>query len=91
MSLLTDVEELAEIKELLNPTKSIIVYNDDVNTFDNVVACFMKYCSHSEEQALQCAMIIHNNGKCDVKHGSYEKLQPICEALLENKLTAKIK
>jgi ATP-dependent Clp protease adaptor protein ClpS len=50
----------------------------------------MNYCEHAPDQAHQCALIIHNNGKHAVKHGSYEKLKPICEALLENHLTAKI-
>lgn len=78
------------IDELVNPTKALILYNDDYNTFDHVINCLRKYCGHSMEQAEQCTIIIHHNGKCDVKHGSFEKLRPVCEALLENGLTAKI-
>ncbi len=83
-----DVEHA--INELVSPTKAIILYNDDHNTFDHVISCLTKYCGHSVEQAHQCSIIVHNNGKCDIKHGSYDKLKPICEALLENGLTAKI-
>lgn len=78
------------IEELINPTKALILYNDDYNTFDHVINCLRKYCGHSIEQAEQCTIIIHHNGKCDVKHGSYDKLKPVCEALLEQGLTAKI-
>lgn len=78
------------LREVVQETKAIIVYNDDHNTFDHVITCFIKYCGHTPVQAEQCAFIIHNKGKCDVKHGSYDKLKPVCEALLENGLTAKI-
>lgn len=90
IKLLTETEEEVLVEELVEPSKAIIVYNDDYNTFPHVIECFMKYCGHSNLQAEQCAMIIHHNGKCDVKHGSYKDLKPICEALLENHLTAKI-
>lgn len=86
---LLDEEEVAVMEKVIN-SPAIIVYNDDFNTFEHVVECFMKYCGHGYEQALQCASIIDNNGKCDVKHGSYEELRPIYEALLDAKLSAKI-
>lgn len=78
------------VEELINPTKAIILYNDDYNTFPHVIECLRKYCGHSMEQAEQCALIIHYNGKCDVKSGTYDKLKPVCEALLEQGLIAKI-
>ena len=84
----TAVEDL--IENLLAPTKNIVVYNDDVNTFEYVILCLIKYCRHGLEQAEQCTHIIHNNGKCAVKSGSFNKLKPIYEALLENSILAKI-
>jgi|688.fasta_scaffold1143227_2 ATP-dependent Clp protease adaptor protein ClpS len=78
------------IKEVTEKTKVIILYNDDYNTFDHVINCLLKYCDHNPIQAEQCALLVHHNGKCDVKHGSYDKLKPVCEALLEQGLTAKI-
>lgn len=78
------------IKQLLAPTQSIVLYNDNVNTFDHVIECLIRYCKHSLNQAEQCATIVHYNGKCAVKNGSYDELKPICEALLENGLSAKI-
>ena len=86
----TEVEEDLMIKELVAPTKCILVENDDVNTFDHVIECLVKYCDQEPEQAHQCALLIHTKGKYAVKHGSYNKLKPICEALLENHITAKI-
>jgi ATP-dependent Clp protease adaptor protein ClpS len=69
---------------------TIMVYNDNVNTFNHVIHCLMVYCNHTAEQAEQTAYIIHHNGKCDVKHGRKKDLIPIWEALLEMGLTAKI-
>lgn len=77
-----------EIKSALD--NKIIVYNDNHNTFDHVIKCLQKYCNHNVLQAEQCAIIIHYNGKCEVKRGAYEELKPICEALLDAGLTAKI-
>jgi ATP-dependent Clp protease adaptor protein ClpS len=69
---------------------AIILHNDDYNTFDHVIDCLIKYCKHSVEQATQCAFIVHNNGKTDVKRGSVDVLKPIYEALLDNHLSATI-
>jgi ATP-dependent Clp protease adaptor protein ClpS len=85
-----EVEEEISLDELLGSNKALVVYNDDVNNFGHVISCFVKYCGHSIAQAEQCATIIHHKGNYAVKHGSYDKLKPICEALLENHLTAKI-
>lgn len=85
-----DVEsEVSEaVKELMS--RAIILYNDEVNNFGHVIECLMDFCSHTFEQAQQCALIVHNSGKYAVKQGSYEDLKPIVEALLENGLSATI-
>lgn len=69
---------------------SVILYNDDVNTFDWVIECLMRYCGHEYLQAEQCAMIVHTKGKCKVKNGPMEELEAICVALLDCGLSAKI-
>lgn len=79
-----------EIKELIEPSRAIVVYNDDHNTFEHVIKCFVKYCDHEYLQAEQCAVIIDAVGKCSVKEGIYKTLKPICEALQENGLSAVI-
>lgn len=69
---------------------SLVVWNDEVNTFDWVIASLMEVCGHTHEQAEQCALIIHFNGKYAVKQGEYVKLRPLCEALQERGLSATI-
>ena len=81
-------EELV-LDELVDQ-KDLIVFNDDVNSFDHVISSLMKICKHTDVQAEQCTMIIHYNGKCQVKRGEYEKLEPMCTALLEKGITAEI-
>ena len=68
----------------------IILFNDDVNTFDHVIKTLVAYCEHTYEQAEQCAYIVHYTGKCAVKTGSYEELEPICLKLLDAQLSAEI-
>lgn len=70
--------------------KQIILYNDDFNTFDFVIESLIKVCKHDAIQAEQCTFLVHYKGKCSVKKGSYEVLEPYCTALLERGLTAEI-
>lgn len=81
-----DVLVLTETKKL----NEIILFNDDVNTFDFVIEALVQYCGHDYIQAEQCAYIVHYTGKCSVKKGTYNKLRPVCEKLLELGLTAEI-
>ena len=84
----TQEEELAV--ETLIGELDLIVFNDDVNTFDHVIESLIKVCKHEVTQAEQCTWIIHYNGKCQVKHGSFEKLEPMCTALLDRGISAEI-
>ena len=68
----------------------LIVYNDDVNTFDFVIETLVEVCGHEYLQAVQCAHLIHNTVKCGVKRGAFEELKPKCETLLEKGLSAAI-
>lgn len=94
MSIDTEIEEEVQIdeliKELVEPSKAIILWNDDVNSFEHVIICLIKYCDQQAEQAEQCAMIVHNNGKCSVKSGDYKKLKPIAETLQDEGLSVTI-
>jgi ATP-dependent Clp protease adaptor protein ClpS len=60
---------------------SLVVWNDEVNTFDWVIETLVEICSHSQEQAEQCAMLIHFQGKYAVKQGEYDTLKPMCDAI----------
>jgi ATP-dependent Clp protease adaptor protein ClpS len=66
------------------------LFNDDVNTFDHVIETLVRVCNHTDEQANQCALLVHYKGKCTVKTGSYDELEPQCSALLEAGLSAEI-
>ena len=88
----TDTEVLLELDVItkVEKEKNIVLFNDDVNTFEWVIECLTKYCGHDTLQAEQCATLVHYTGKCAVKAGSFEKLKPICETLLEKGLSAEI-
>ena len=68
----------------------LVVYNDDINTFDHVINILIKVCKHTAEQAEQCTLIIHNKGKCAVKIGTFEELRPMKEAICEAGIDARI-
>lgn len=68
----------------------IVVYNDDVNTFDHVINCLIHACDHDPLQAEQCTLLIHYKGKCAVKSGAYEELESPCTKLLQAGLSAEI-
>jgi len=70
--------------------RELVLFNDDVNTFDWVIASLVEVCEHEALQAEQCALIVHTKGKCGVKNGSYEELEPRCTALLSRGLSAEI-
>lgn len=74
----------------LTPSYSLIVWNDEVNSFDWVIETLMEVCGHDLEQAEQCAMIIHNKGKYAVKNGDYDTLKPMCDAITERGIGATI-
>jgi ATP-dependent Clp protease adaptor protein ClpS len=70
--------------------REIILFNDDVNTFDFVIDSLMEVCDHTSEQAEQCALLVHYKGKCAVKTGEYKELKPRCITLLTKGLSAEI-
>ena len=80
----TDVAE-QEVK-----MHEILLFNDDVHTFDFVIDSLIEVCEHSLEQAEQCTYLVHYKGKCAVKTGEYDELKPRCTQLLERGLSAEI-
>ena len=83
-------QEEVDVLEDSTEMRHLIVYNDDVNTFDHVIETLIKVCSHTAEQAEQCTLLIHYKGKCTVKVGSYEELSGMCTALHNKSLSADI-
>lgn len=92
MKLAPNVEVEFEEEVVIDDVKlySIVVYNDDVNTFDFVIDTLMEYCGHTLEQAEQCTLIIHFKGKCSVKNGDFEELVPIRTAMTDKGISAEI-
>lgn len=90
MSTREKVLEEILLEESFSFNNEIVLYNDDVNTFDHVIDTLMKVCRHTPEQAEQCSIIVHYNGKCTVKTGVYDELKPQCTQLLEAGLSAEI-
>jgi len=85
-------KELVEVLEVIETTdvKNLVVFNDDINTFDHVTSTLIRVCKHSAEQAEQCTLIIHFKGKCTVKTGSFDELRPMKDAICEAGIDARI-
>jgi ATP-dependent Clp protease adaptor protein ClpS len=83
-------EFFEEVLTEVEKEKALILFNDDVNTFDFVIDCLMEICEHEFEQAEQCAHIVHYKGKCDVKHGNQDDLELRQKELLRRGLTVEI-
>ncbi len=86
----TDINEDVDVltEEAIN--HNLIVWNDEVNTFDWVIDTLMDICGHEREQAEQCAMLIHTKGKYAVKNGSYDVLKPQCDGITDRLINATI-
>ena len=78
------------LAEEVSKQNEIILFNDNVNTFDHVIETLIYACEHTPEQAEQCSIIVHYKGKCTVKTGEYTDLEPRCSMLLDAGLTAEI-
>jgi ATP-dependent Clp protease adaptor protein ClpS len=83
---MTDVLEAVETTDVMD----LVVFNDDINTFDHVIDTLMRVCQHTPEQAEQCTWIIHYKGKCAVKSGTFDFLRPMREAICEVGIDARI-
>lgn len=90
MSTKEKLQEDLAVAEKESEQHEIILYNDDVNTFDHVINTLIYACEHTPEQAEQCSIIVHYKGKCGVKTGTYEELEPRCTMLLNADLNAEI-
>ena len=85
-----ETREHADTDVIDEELHNLIVWNDHVNTFDWVIESLIDICGHETVQAEQCALIIHHNGKCGVKKGSFEYLRPQAEGLIDRGIQATI-
>ena len=90
MSTKRKVQEDVDVLEEETHKFEIVLFNDDVNTFDHVIDSLIDVCEHTLEQAEQCAILVHYKGKCTVKSGEYNDLKPRCTRLLTKGLSAEI-
>ncbi|SDK21213.1 ATP-dependent Clp protease adaptor protein ClpS [Catalinimonas alkaloidigena] len=79
-------EEVIEAEEV----RDLVVFNDDVNTFDHVINTLVKVCRHTMEQAEQCTWLIHYKGKCTVKQGTFAELIPMRQGICDRGISAEI-
>ena len=86
----TDSLEETDVLTSAEEPCNLVVWNDEVNTFEWVIETLMEVCGHSAEQAEQCAYIIHFRGKYAVKNGSYDDLKPQCDAITERGIGATV-
>jgi len=90
MSTIEKIQKKVLVEEAVSVNNEIVLFNDDVNTFDHVIDTLVRVCKHDDLQAEQCAILVHYKGKCTVKTGSIEELKPQCSALLDAGLSAEI-
>jgi len=90
MSTIEKTQAETSVLEEVSIHHEIILYNDDVNTFDHVIDTLIRVCNHDEIQAEQCAILVHYKGQCAVKTGSFDELKPQCSSLLDAGLSAEI-
>jgi ATP-dependent Clp protease adaptor protein ClpS len=87
-----DIEELIEeqVDTKKDNQNNLVLFNDNINSFDHVIFCLTMICDHNPVQAHQCALIAHNNGKCIIKTGNYLKLEKMMYDLIDSNLTVEI-
>lgn len=86
-------EETLSLEEVLSALKinhNLILWNDEVNTFEHVINCLMKYLDYTESQAERIAWIVHNDGKCIVLEGSYTEVEVYRKILQQEGLTVSV-
>jgi len=90
MSIKENTQEKILTEEKKSDLNQIILYNDNINTFDHVIETLINVCDHSPTQAEQCTLIVHYKGKCSVKSGTLFDLKPMLTKLITADLTAEI-
>lgn len=89
--ILVQTEEKKSLIDQSEGGNELLVFNDDVHTFDYVIDCLQKICKLTKEQAVTCTNIIHYKGLCIVKHGSLDTLKPMCVGLEKKGLSCEIR
>ncbi|MDX2191273.1 MAG: ATP-dependent Clp protease adaptor ClpS [Bacteroidota bacterium] len=88
--MLTEELEVLESETITTDVYDLIVYNDEVNTFEHVIETLIDVCGHHPSQAEQCTMLIHYKGKCSVKKGTFEFLAPMRNSICNRGINAEV-
>ena len=88
MATITKKKTKSKVDEIISKPYRLVLHNDDYNSFDWVITCLVKICKHENEQATQCAHIVHFSGKCDVKYGDLETISTMKDKLKNAGLSA---
>ncbi len=86
-------EETLTLEEILSGLKEmhrLILWNDDVNSFDHVIFCMMKYLDYSEQQASKIAWKVLNEGKCAILEVSFTEVEVYRKILQQEGLTVSV-
>ncbi|PRY54269.1 ATP-dependent Clp protease adaptor protein ClpS [Arcticibacter pallidicorallinus] len=88
----TEVESftLKEVLAGLRPSRKLILWNDEVNTFEHVISCLIKYLDYSEKQAEKIAWTVHTDGKCAILEGSFTEVEVYRKILKQEGLTVSV-
>lgn len=57
----------------------LVLHNDSKNSFEFIIESLVDICHHDPYQASQCALIAHYKGKCEIKKGVAETLEPLAK------------
>lgn len=80
-----------EIKGLPTELFILVLFNDDVNSFDHVLTSLMEVCEHTAEQAEQCTFIAHLKGVANIKSGPKSRLQEMCIELIKRGIRVEVR
>jgi ATP-dependent Clp protease adaptor protein ClpS len=86
-----EYQEDVLVSEEVAIERNLVLFNDEVNTFDFVIESLIDVCGHEPVQAEQCTILVHYHGKCTVKSGDFDALLPLCTALHDRGLSAEVK
>lgn len=87
----TDVLEKTEDEEELDTPWRLLLYDDDIHTFDEVINQLIKALGCSVSKAEKLTMQVHNEGKALVYEGKFEECLKINSVLQEIQLVTEIK
>ncbi len=86
-----DVLEKEEEDEDEKSPWRVILYDDDIHTFDEVIGQLIKALGCTQDHAEELTYKVHNEGKAEVYEGSFEDCFEINGVLKEIQLVTEIK